>query len=195
MRVPSWRWQPVRGNPDLLELRLDRPGREPREPTEQPPAAPPPPPPATQVSTIRLIIDVNRCASNVANSFSVAALTGLNKNPLTKAILSNNVASLSNLIFSQSPKDYVPAGGSLVASRYAGTAVVKAGQVAAGIEVNQGFQSIFTTIAATTLGETAAGGLAVAGVQTIGKTLNFAAPAQFFYDGAVYFGALVACTQ
>ena len=33
-------------NPDLLELRLDRPRREPREPTDQPPAAPPPPPSA-----------------------------------------------------------------------------------------------------------------------------------------------------
>ncbi len=39
-------------DPDLLELRLDRPRREPREPTAQPPPAPPPPPPPSVVNKI-----------------------------------------------------------------------------------------------------------------------------------------------
>ena len=158
-----------------------------------PPPAKPPTPKAPPLGPI--IANVNRCAANVANSFSVASLTGLDNNPLTSAIFSNNVASASNLIFGQSPKNYVPAGGSLVASRYAGTALVAGAQAAAGVEVNQGFQSIFTTVAPTTLGQGAVGGLAVGIAKTAGNILNVFSVGQFGYDAAVYFGSLVACVE
>jgi hypothetical protein len=159
-------------------------------PPPKPPAPNPPKPPLGPI-----IAKVNRCAANVANSFSVASLTGLDNNPLTAAIFSNNVASVSNLIFSQSPSDYVPAGTSLVASRYAGTTLVKGAQVAAAVETNQGFQSILTTIAPTTLGQTAAGKVAVGALEFGGELLNASFGAQIGYDAAVYFGSLVACTQ
>ena len=160
--------------------------------TPPPPASPPPPKPPPLGP---IIANVNRCAANVANSFSVASLTGLDKNPLTGAIFSNNVASVSNLIFSQSPSDYVPAGTSLVTSTKAGATLLQAGKSAGSVEVNAGFQSIFTTVAPTTLGQTTVGNVAVQSLGAVGEFLGKLSPVQLAYDEAVYFGSLVACSE
>lgn len=152
-------------------------------------------PPATKPPLGPIIAKVNRCAANVANSFSITSLTGLDKNLVTNAVFSNNVASASNLIFGPAPTDYVPAGASLVTSTKSGSALVTAAQVEGRLEVNQGFQSIFTTVAPTTLGETAAGKAVVSGTEAAGQALNFLFVPQYLYDAAVYFGSLVACVE
>ena len=58
----------------------------------------------------------------------------------------------------------------------------------------RGYQ-LFTTVAPTTLEQTAVGGAFSVGVQTIGRVANYAAPFQLVYDSGVYLGALVVCSQ
>jgi RHS repeat-associated protein len=132
----------------------------------------------------------NNCAANFADKHSVASSVSrflhIPNNPVLDAALGSTTAAASSLIFQSDPKGYVPAGASLASGAKAGT-VLKLGATAAGkVELTPGFQSIFTSVAPTTLYETALGRTALSGVKGAAGLLEVAAPALILYDELMY---------
>lgn len=62
------------------------------------------------------------------------------------------------------------------------------------ISVNQGFQSIFTTIPPTQLGETAVGNSVVTGAESLASFLDYLVRPLVAWDEATYGYGEVACT-
>jgi RHS repeat-associated protein len=135
---------------------------------------------------------VNRCAADLANTASVAALTGTQNVPIIGTVLSNTVSSLSQLAFGPSRLGGVQAGATTAS---AGTVLQKSAALAGRIEVNPGFQSVFTTVAPTTLSQTAVGSVGVNLLQGTGAFLSAVFRPQLLYDAGVYVGALIVCAQ
>ena len=162
----------------------ERPTRQRRDQGDKPQPPTPRPPSRT--------IEVNRCAAELANTLSISALTGTQNVPIVGTALSNSVSSVSQLAFG--PDRPKGARGSAVTTG-AGPVLQKSAQAAGGIEVNRGFQSLFTTIAPTTLGRTAVGSVAVNLLEGVGSFLGAIFRPQLVYDTGVYVGALVVCAQ
>ncbi len=137
--------------------------------------------------------EVNRCAADLANTASLAALTKTQNVPVVGTLFSNNVSSVSKLVFGP---NRLGGAQSVALNASAGDALQGSANIAAKIEVNPGFQSLFTTIAPTTLGRTAVGSVAVNLVKGAASFLNgVVAPVQVLYDAGVYVGALVVCAK
>ena len=136
--------------------------------------------------------NINRCAAGLANSISIAGLKNMH-GTIAQGLLGNTVSSASQLIFGP---NHAAAAGQLVvsAATNAGGAVTRA---VANIPVDSGFQSLFTTIAPTSFGETALGAPLI---QTAGSFFSFfsSLPVQggkLFYDAGTYSGGLAVCAE
>ncbi len=152
----------------------------------------PPPRPAL----VQRIANVAQCASSLADTLSVANLTGLNKNPVTNAVFSNVFSSATDLILGTTPDQYVPSGASVVATTkgasLASRGLAAGAASASSTEVDPGLQFIFSSVPATTVGETVLGRAAVSGVKALGDILAYGVTV---YDAGVYAGALDVCAQ
>ncbi|MGH9404647.1 MAG: hypothetical protein ACRD3D_02290, partial [Terriglobia bacterium] len=156
---------------------------------------PKPAPPGLQVSTSKLIVDVNRCAAQKADSVSAASLLGVQNNKILNTLFGSSTASMSRLAFGTNPSAYVPEGAGLVAGAKAGTALTATVQTAGRIEVSQGFQSVFTTVAPTSFGQTAVGQFVIHNTSAAANLLDIFGKGLFVYDAAAYVGSLIACTE
>ncbi|MGH9404520.1 MAG: RHS repeat-associated core domain-containing protein [Terriglobia bacterium] len=159
-----------------------------------PEPAPKPTPPGLQVSTIKLIRSFNQCAANFADKYSIASLLHANKSAVANALLGSTSAAASHMLFGAHPREYVPAGASLAAGVKAGVALRAGATQAGAIPIDQGFQSIFTTIAPTTLGQTAAGKFLTGAAAQTGELLDAILPFQVAYDEALYGAGEAGCT-
>ncbi len=153
--------------------------------------APPPAPPSGPLPSYwQVAKNFNNCAANFADKYSAASLASkffhVQDNFVLNAALGSTTAAVSNLFFQSNPSVYVPAGASLAAGARVGTGLKVGATVVGGLEVNPGYQSIFSTIRPTTLAETAAGSTALNGVKGLAGLLDLAAPAFIGYDELLY---------
>ena len=147
------------------------------QPATEPPSKPP---------LGRVIRDFNRCAANIADKYSVASLLHLQDNKVANFFLGSQSAAVSRLFFEPAAQVYVPEGGSLAAGAVVGPALTWGVNKASGAVVNQGFQSLFTTVAPTTLGQTAVGRVALNGVKGFAEALDLATKPLLAYDELLY---------
>lgn len=155
--------------------------------------APKPTPPGLQVSTSKLIQSFNQCAANFADKHSAASLLHLNNVPVLGTVLGSSSAAASHLLFGTHPSEYVPAGANLVAGAKAGTILTGAATTIGKIPVNQGFQSIFTTVAPTQIEETAAGSAIVSGARQAASYLDSFVQPLVLWDELTYGYGEAAC--
>ena len=141
-----------------------------------------------------IVKQFNKCAANVADKYSAASLLHVNNVPGLGAVLGSSTAAASNLLFGTHPSEYVPAGANLAAAVKAGTILVKGAGELGNIPINQGFQSIFTTIAPTNFGQTAVGQFLIDAAGRAATLLDKALPLQIGYDEALYGAGEAACT-
>ena len=139
---------------------------------------------------------VHGCAAARANTLSVASILGVENVPVANVIFSNTISSASQLVYESEPSSYVRGGASVVGSLKGADYAAKSVRVAGQVEVNEGFQSIFTTVSAVKLGETEVGRAAATitglGAKALGAFFKyFQAP----YDAVTYTGALVSCSE
>jgi hypothetical protein len=123
---------------------------------------------------------------------SVAHYAHLQNVPVASNIFSNDFSSLTNLIFG--PGRGAAAGG-LAENLGSGTALKLTGKGAGAVPVDSGFQFLFSSVPATTFGETAIGGVLTKSLGVAADWLSGEAEAQAIYDAGIYTGAVYVCAE
>ena len=136
----------------------------------------------------------NNCAANFADKHSVASMLHLNNVPIVGRVLGSSTAAISNMVFRTNPEKYVPAGASLATGVKAGAIVSGAATNAGNISIDQGFQSIFTTVPPTKFAKTIEGSSIVKGAEAAASALEKVAVPLALWDEAMYGIGEGACT-
>ena len=132
----------------------------------------------------------NQCAAANANKHSVATLLHVQNVAFIGTMFSNNVSSASQVVFGPNRSGGIPS----LAMTGASSALKPAANAAGSTTVSSGFQFLFSSTSATTLGQTTVGSFAVSGTLVLAKALGFVGAAQFLYDAGTYVTALVPCS-
>ena len=149
-------------------------------------SAPPPSVSGPVPSYWQVLKSFNNCAANFADKHSVASMLHLDKFPIVGTVLGSSTAAFSDMIFRTDPKEYVPAGANLAAGAKAGAIAVGATKGAGAIPIDQGFQSVFTTISPTKFADTIEGGSLIRGAEVTASYLDKVLVPLAFWDEAMY---------
>jgi hypothetical protein len=161
-------------------------------PASSPPAAKPPAPPPAKPQSPGRVTQVARCAANLANSMSVAHYAHLQNVPVASNIFSNDFSSLTNLLFGPGRPG---AAVGLVENLGSGPALSLTGKGTGAVTVDSGFQFLFSSVPATTFGETVIGGVLTKSLSMAADWLSGEAEAQAIYDAGIYIGAVYVCAE
>ena len=142
------------------------------------------------VTYVDVMKTVNRCAASKANQYSFATMLNLNNIPIVSALTSNYFSTASQIVFGPDRSDGLASGAVNGGSFVVEPAAAKA---AGAITARSGYQSLFTSVPAIKLAETAGGAAALKGLSFASAVSSGEALLQAIYDGVIYTGATVAC--
>jgi RHS repeat-associated protein len=138
------------------------------------------------------VTQVAQCAANLANTMSVAHYAHLRNVPVASNIFSNDFSSLTNLFFGPGRTG---AAVGLAENLGSGPALSLTGKGTGAVTVDSGFQFLFSSVPATTFGETAIGGVLTKSLSVAADWLSGEAEAQAIYDAGIYTGAVYVCAE
>ncbi|HVB57669.1 MAG TPA: RHS repeat-associated core domain-containing protein, partial [Candidatus Acidoferrales bacterium] len=154
--------------------------------------AQPPNVPDHEPQTPGRVTQVAQCASNLANTMSVAHYAHLQNVPVASNIFSNDFSTVTNLFLGPGRAG---AAVGLAENVGSGPALGLTAKGAGAVPVGSGLQFLFSSVPATTFGGTAIGGILTKGLGVAADILSGEAEAQAIYDAGIYVAAGYVCAK